>query len=88
MVAGIREVWCDEESGRAKLEVVPVPVTAKCSLPLLCARHVGMLNSNVLRAVLALAGMPGREHAEPRESLGLAMFSASMKSSADVSASI
>ena len=38
---GIREVWCDEETARAKLEVVAVPVEAKCGLPPLRARHVG-----------------------------------------------
>ena len=32
--------------------------------------------------------MPWREHAEPMESLGLAMFSASMNSSTDASARI
>ena len=44
-----------------------------------------MLSSDVLVAVLTSAGMPRREHAEPMESLGLAMFSASRKSSADAS---
>ena len=47
-----------------------------------------VLNSNVLKAVLTLAGMPWRERAEPMQSLGLAMFSASMQSSTDASASI
>ena len=44
-----------------------------------------MPSSNVLRADLTVAGMPGREMAEPMRSPGLAMFSASMKSSADAS---
>ena len=44
-----------------------------------------VLSSNVLRAVLTLAGIPGRAMAEPMQSAGLAMFSASMKSSADAS---
>ena len=85
----IREVWRDEESGRTKLQVVAVPVKAKSALPPLRARHTSeVLSSNVLGAILTLAGMPSREQAEQMESNGLARFSASMKSSADVSASI
>ena len=84
----IREVWRDEETGRAKLQVVAAPVKAKSALPPSVPGTSEVLSSNVLRAILTLAGMPSREQAEQMESNGLAMFSASMKSSADVSASI
>ncbi len=45
-----------------------------------------MLSSNVLSAVLTLMGMPERGMADTMQTLGLAMFSASMKSSADAAA--
>ena len=85
---GIREVWHDEEAARAKLTVVAVPVKrSSVSRPTVPGTS-DVLSSNVMRAVLTFAGMPGPKHAEPMESLGMAMFSASMKSSPEASPSI
>ena len=54
---GIREVWYDEESARAKLKLVAVLVQAKRGLPPLRARHVGRAEWQRPGVVLTFAAM-------------------------------